>query len=471
MDQDDLFRRLALALAIGLLIGLERGWQLREEAEGERTAGLRTHALTGLLGGICAALSVASHPAVLVAGLVSFTAAFALFAWLEASSEHKFSVTGVVAAILTFVLGAYAVLGQPLVAVACSVATAVLLALKEPLHGWLRRLTWLELRAVLVLLAMSFLLLPVLPNRTIDPWDAINPAEIWLLAVLIAGVSFVGYVAVKCLGDQAGIAVAALAGGLTSSTATTLSFARLAREQPQASLVLAGGILLAGMVMIVRVVAIAVALAPTLSSELLVPAAAGALVLLAAGASLTLARRAGGGETASLELKNPFDLAAALKLAALIAIIMLLAKVLSSMSSTRGLYLLAAVSGIADLDPITLSMARVAGARMAPAEAAATAIIIAVGTNTATKAVMATAIAGRRVGIVVGACSAVAIIAIAAAHLLAPRLPFAESTAAGNALASFERCGNEPMRPFRCKVAAQRLSSLENMAPRRHVRA
>jgi uncharacterized membrane protein (DUF4010 family) len=343
--------------------------------------------------------------------------------------------------------------------------------LKEPLHGWLRRLTWLELRAVLVLLAMSFLLLPVLPNRTIDPWDAINPAEIWLLAVLIAGVSFVGYVAVKCLGDQAGIAVAALAGGLTSSTATTLSFARLAREQPQASLVLAGGILLAGMVMIVRVVAIAVALAPTLSSELLVPAAAGALVLLAAGASLTLARRqAGGGETATLELKNPFDLAAALKLAALIAIIMLLAKVLSSMSSTRGLYLLAAVSGIADLDPITLSMARVAGARVAPAEAA-TAIIIAVGTNTAAKAVMATAIAGRRVGIAVGACSAVAIIAIAAAHLLAPRLSFAESMAAGNALASFERCGNEPMRPFRCKVAAQRLSSLENMAPRRHVRA
>jgi uncharacterized membrane protein (DUF4010 family) len=432
MDQDELFRRLALALAIGLLIGLERGWQLREEAEGERTAGLRTHALTGLLGGVCAALSVASHAAVLVAGLISFTAAFALFAWLEASSEHNFSVTGVVAAILTFVLGAYAVLGQPLVAVACSVAMVLLLALKEPLHGWIRRLTWLELRAVLVLLAMSFLLLPVLPNRTIDPWDAINPAEIWLLAVLIAGVSFVGYVAVKYLGDQAGIAVAALAGGLTSSTATTLSFARLAREQPQASLVLAGGILLAGMVMIVRVVAIAVALAPTLSSALLVPAAAGAIVLLAAGASLTLARRpAGGGETATLELKNPFDLAGALKLAALIAIIMLLAKMLSSMSSTRGLYLLAAVSGIADLDAITLSMARVAGARVAPAEAA-TAIIVAVGTNTAAKAVMATAIAGRRVGIAVGACSAVAIIAIAAAHLLVPRLPFADSMATGN---------------------------------------
>jgi uncharacterized membrane protein (DUF4010 family) len=428
MDQDELFRRLALALAIGLLIGLERGWQLREEAEGERTAGLRTHALTGLLGGICAALSAITHPIILAAGVMSFTAAFALFAWLEARSEHNFSVTGVVAAILTFLLGAYAVLGHPLVAVAAGVAMAVLLALREPLHGWVRRLSWLELRAVLVLLAMSFLLLPVLPNRTIDPWDAINPAEIWLLAVLIAGVSFVGYVAVKCLGERAGVAVAALAGGVTSSTATTLSFARLARDQPQASLVLAGGILLAGVVMIVRVLVIAVALAPPLGGYLLAPTLAGALVLLAASAGLALMRRHAAGEnTASLDLKNPFDLASALKLAALIAIIMLLAKIFSAMSSTRGVYLLAGLSGIADLDAITLSMARFAGTTLAM-PAAASAILIAIATNTAAKAVMAAVIAGRRVGLAVGLTSAVAIAAIAVTHLLAPGLPVSLAT-------------------------------------------
>lgn len=111
---------MAVALAIGLLIGLERGWQQREEAEGERTAGLRTHALTGLLGGICAALSAVSHPIVLAAALACFTAAFTLFAWFEAVSEQSFSVTGVVAAILTFALGAYAVLGDQLVAVAAA---------------------------------------------------------------------------------------------------------------------------------------------------------------------------------------------------------------------------------------------------------------------------------------------------------------------------------------------------------------
>jgi uncharacterized membrane protein (DUF4010 family) len=422
MDQDELFRRLALALAIGLLIGLERGWQLREEAEGERTAGFRTHALTGLLGGICAALAAVTHPIVLAAGLLSFTAAFALFAWLEASSEHNFSVTGVVAAILTFLLGAYAVLGPPLVAVAAGVAMAGLLALKGPLHGWVRRLSWLELRAVLVLLAMSFLLLPVLPNHPIDPWGAINPAEIWFLAILIAGVSFIGYVAVQFLGDQAGVAVAALAGGVTSSTATTLSFARLAREHPQASLVLAGGILLAGVVMIVRVVVIAVALAPTLSADLFVPTAAGAFVLFAASGALVLVRRhAAGGDTASLDLKNPFDLRSALKLAALIASIMLLAKMLSAMSSTRGLFLLAALSGIADVDAITLSMARVTGTTVAPPDAA-TAILVAICTNTAAKAVMTGVIAGGRVAVAVGVLSAVAILVIGVAHLTVPSL-------------------------------------------------
>src|SRR5262245_49144556 len=173
MEQDELFRRLAVALAIGLLIGLERGWQLREEAEGERTAGLRTYALTGLLGGICGALSSLSSPLVLAAALLSFAGAFTLFSWFEAVSDNDFSVTGVVAALLTFVLGAYAVVGNQTVAVAAAVAMAILLALKKPLHTWLRRLSWLEIRAALILLAMSFLLLPLLPDRAIDPWGAL----------------------------------------------------------------------------------------------------------------------------------------------------------------------------------------------------------------------------------------------------------------------------------------------------------
>ena len=151
-----------------------------------------------------------------------------------------------VAGILTFALGAYAILGNEAVAVAVAVVMAVLLALREPLHSWVKAVTWPEIRSVLVLLAMSFLLLPILPDRAVDPWQVLNPAEIWLLAILIAAISFAGYVAVRVLGERRGVAVAAVAGGLASSTATTLSFARLAREHPENSRLLAGGTMLAG---------------------------------------------------------------------------------------------------------------------------------------------------------------------------------------------------------------------------------
>jgi uncharacterized membrane protein (DUF4010 family) len=421
MDQDELFRRLGIALAIGLLIGLERGWRSREEAEGERAAGLRTYALSGLLGGTAAALSTASSPLVLAAAFLCFGAAFTLFSWLEASAERDFSVTGVVAGLLTFGLGAYAVLGNERVAIAGAVAMALLLALKAPLHAWLRRLTWLEIRAVLILLAMSFLLLPILPNRPVDPWGALNPAEIWLLAILVAAVSFAGYVAARVLGERAGIAVAAVAGGVASSTATTVSFARLGAENPQAAPLLAGGILIAGMTMLVRVLAIAGALNPGLIGGLALPLGAAALVLLAGSAVLLLRHPMLDAPSPVLTLKNPFELPLALKLAALIAGIMVAAKVLSATAGARGLLALAAASGLADVDAITLGMARLAGGQITGAEATA-AILLAASVNTGVKAVMAGYLGGGRVGRIVGGVSALALLALGATYALAPPL-------------------------------------------------
>ena len=400
MDQQELFRRLAVALAIGLLIGLERGWQTRDERDQQRTAGLRTFALTGLLGGICGLMSLVSSPIVLAAGLLVFAGALVLFSFLEATAEKNFSVTGVVAGILTFVLGAYATLGNEAVAVAAAVAMAILLALREPLHSWVRAVTWPEMRSVLVLLAMSFLLLPILPNRPVDPWQVLNPAEIWLLAILIATVSFAGYIAVRVLGDRKGIAVAAIAGGMASSTATTLSFARLAREHPESARLLAGGIMLAGVTMWVRIVVRAGLFKSEVLPALLWPAAsAGAVLLLGAGAVLW-GRRGGASEYPQLQIRNPFDLGAVLKLAALIAIIMLVAKSIANQASITGLYLLAAVSGVADVDALTLSMSRFAGAEVGLSEASF-AILIAAGVNTASKAVMSVAVGGRLLGLLV----------------------------------------------------------------------
>lgn len=416
MEQDELFSRLGIALAIGLLIGLERGWQLRDEAEHQRTAGLRTHALAGLLGGTSAATALVSSPLFLAAAFLAFAAAFTLFSWHEAVREGSFSVTGVVAGILTFTLGAYAVLGDPIVAVASAVAMAVLLALRQPLHRWLRRLSWLELRAVLVLLVMTFLLLPILPDETIDPWNAINPAEIWLLTILVAAISFAGYVAIRVAGDHAGIAVAGIAGGLASSTATTVSLARLAREHPQSSSLLATGILFAGATMMARIAVIVGLLNHSLLWTIIGPvAAAGAALLLFAMALLYRSRNAV--TDLSSQLRNPFSLLTVLQLSGLLVIIMILATILSSKLGEGGILALAAVSGLVDVDALTLSMARLTGTQIG-LQQAADAVIVCAAVNTAAKGAIAWFAGGKRLGILVGSANGLAIVALLAARLI-----------------------------------------------------
>ena len=168
---DTLIARLGLALAIGLLVGLERGWRERDAPEGSRTAGIRTYGISGLLGGVSAALSDAlDDVSVLVAGFLGFTVVFAWFKAREASYHEDFSVTGVFAGLCVFLLGALAVAGDLYAAAAGGTALAAVLASREVLHGLLRRLTWIELRSAMILAVMTAIVLPLLPNRTIDPW-------------------------------------------------------------------------------------------------------------------------------------------------------------------------------------------------------------------------------------------------------------------------------------------------------------
>jgi uncharacterized membrane protein (DUF4010 family) len=418
MSEVELFRRLAVALAIGLLTGLQRGWQTREDSDRERTAGLRTFALTGLLGGVAALVGAATSPLVLGAALLAYTGSLAGFSYLEAKQERNLSVTGVVAGILTFVLGAYAILGNETVAVAAAVAMAILLALRDRLHSWVRAITWIEMRSVLVLLAMSFLLLPILPNRPIDPWQVLNPAEIWLLAILIAGVSFAGYVAVRLFGGRRGVAAAAIAGGLASSTAATLSFASLAREQAQSKGLLAAGVLLAGTTMVGRVLVLVAVLNPALIPLIAAPIIAG-LAVLAIAAIILLRGSVSGGEQMKLELRNPFDLGAVIWLALLIGAITLATKLISEPLGHAGTLTLAAVSGLVDVDAVTLSIVRLTGATITASDAAQ-AILLAVGVNTASKAAMAAMVGGRAFGIVVGSVSVLVLAAMAVAFVLAP---------------------------------------------------
>lgn len=414
MDGLDLLSRLGVALAIGLLIGLERGWSLREEQEHSRAAGFRTFSLTGLMGGVAAALAQATDPLVLGFLFLGYLAVFGGFHWLEASRKGVFSATSVVAGALTFALGAYAVVGDLLVAIAAAVAMSLLLALREPLHRWVASLSWQEIRAVLILLAMTFLLLPVLPNRPVDPWQVLNPYEIWLYAILIAAISFGGYVAVRALGDRLGVVTAAIAGGLASSTATALALSRMGRENAASSRLLSAGVLVSGAVMAVRVGVLATLLNAALLPLLAPPLVALALGLAVAAGLLMLGNQRS--ETPKLAISNPLELGTALRLAAFIAVIILAAELVQRFIGDAGVYVVAAVSGVADVDAVTISMAR---ARDGLAlSTASTAIAIAVGVNTISKAVIAIWAGGQRVGVPVAIGSAAALAVGVAALLL-----------------------------------------------------
>ncbi|MBY6241952.1 MgtC/SapB family protein [Methylosinus sp. Sm6] len=419
METLELFRRMSVALAIGLLIGLERGWQAREDEEGERAAGFRTHALAALLGAvwgaICNQTGIGGAVSLGLAFLV-FSASITLFRYRETEREQTFGATTMVGAMLAFTLGAYAVVGDVQVAGAAGVTTTSLLALKRATHGWLRRITWDELRSGLILLAMTVVLLPLLPDRAVDPWGAVNPFRIWTLTVMIAFISFFGYVVIKATGGASGVAITGVAGGLASSTATTITMAKLAREHAEHCAIFVAGALLAGATMPFRVLAIVAVVDRTMLSHLAAPFVCGAVVLIAA--ALWSMRRAVESleQDESFAPDNPLDLGVVAKFGLVLTAISILSRLATRFAGAAGAYALAAISGLADVDAITLSMASLDRDAIS-AEAAAGAIAIAVVVNTISRCALTFWIGGMGAGWRMALVSTLAIVAGALALL------------------------------------------------------
>jgi len=409
VDTLELFQRLGLALAIGFLIGVERGWREREGAAGSRVAGIRTFALIGLLGGIWGALYPYTGSIALGLAALGFAGGFTVFQWRESVVEGNLSVTTLIAGLVVFSLGTYAVLGKMTVAGAAGVATFALLAEREALHDFLKKVTWPELRAALVLLAMSFVLLPILPDRAVDPWGALNPYTLWVMTILIAAISYAGYVATRVAGARKGLLYAGAVGGLVSSTAVTLTYSQLANKKPGIARQTAPGIIASWIVSLVRMTGLASVIAPALLVPLAVPIAAAVAVLVACALFFN-ERAERETEAPQLALTNPFELGEVLRFGLLLAGVMLAAKLLLLGFGQSGLLPLAAVTGLADVDPITLSSARMLGTSLTP-EGAALAILTAGGSNLVAKAGVAVAVGGVRHGASIVAAAALAIAA------------------------------------------------------------
>jgi uncharacterized membrane protein (DUF4010 family) len=390
------FYRVAVALAIGLLIGVERGWKEREAEEGARVAGVRTYGLIGLLGGVSALL--AERLGVLALGLVFLALAAALVTVYAVTlpREDDVGITSLVAGLATFVLGALAATGEVAVAAASAVVATLLLSYKPTLHRWLRALEGGELRAGLKLLLISVVLLPVLPDEGYGPWKALNPYSIWWMVVLIAGLSFVGYFAIKIGGARRGVVFTGLFGGLASSTALTLHFSKLARRNVRSSPILAVGILLACGTMFPRLLLIVGLVQPRLLRPLLLPVGLMALLVYL---SALLCWRSQDREAAETDspVRNPLELSAALTFGLLLAVILVLGKALESRFGDTGVLALAAASGLTDVDAIALSLARMSQDDLT-LRVAALGAVIAASANSLAKGGMAAVIGGRRMG-------------------------------------------------------------------------
>ena len=380
----DLAFRFAAALALGLLLGLERE---RAQEDSDRSfGGIRTFALITLTGALAGFL----HSELALGGLaLALFAAVALLvavSYAVTATKGEFGMTTEITALLAFVLGVLCGFGALGIASAAAVASLLLLTFKELLHRMARRVEAADVYATLKFALISLIILPLLPNETFGPppIDVINPYKIWLMVVLIAGLNFVGYMLVKVLGSEHGIGLTGVLGGLVSSTAVTLSFSQRSRQEPAQSNAFALAIVIAWTIMFVRVVVMTGVIDRPLARSLAV--ALGMMTLAGAVVSFVLFRRSRSQPTGTVKTgANPFELGEAIQFGLLFGVVTVAAKAAQAYFGETGLYLAGAVAGLTDVDAIALSMANLAATEPESQAVAARTIVIAVLANTATK--------------------------------------------------------------------------------------
>lgn len=388
MDVVQAFIALGISAALGLLVGVQR------ERADSAIAGIRTFPLITLLGTLCAMLAAPLGDWVFPAGLIGVAAATAMGNFLRARADTSPGITTEVAILLMFAVGAMIWTGPREVGIGIGVACAALLHAKAFLHNLAQRLGEHDMRAVIQFALITFLVLPILPDRQMGPFDAINPREVWLMVVLVTGLSLLAYAAAKLLPRHHGAAAAGLIGGLISSTATTVTASRRASEQPSAAQAGVLIVALASVVSLVRVMVEIFIAAPAAARQIAPPIAILLVAsIVAAACAYLLARRRGNGELG--ETGNPSELKAALVFGALYAGVLLAVAAGRHWLGDRGLYLVAAISGLTDMDAITLSTSRMAARGAIETGAAWRAIVVASLANLVFKAGVVLVLGGR----------------------------------------------------------------------------
>lgn len=366
--------RLAASLGVGLLIGLER------ERHPQAKAGARTFALIALAGTLAAfadrALIGSWIVPVGLAGVVLMLVA----AYWRIGSDEEPGTTTVIAAAVCYLLGVLAGVGETAIAGAIAIGVTVMLYFKPEIEGLSTALERREQVSVLQFLVVTFIVLPILPDRAYGPYEVLNPRSIWLMVVLISGIGLASYMALRLVGERHGAVLAGALGGLVSSTATTVAYGRSSRDSPGAERLALVAVPIANLAPLARVAVLAAVVAPALLAEL-APVLAAALAAGGAVYALSLRRSGGGARAQAVETRNPAQIGTALQFGALYAGVLLASAWLSDLAGSQGLYVAALVSGLADLDAITLTALNLFADERAAAQVAVITIALAYGAN------------------------------------------------------------------------------------------
>jgi uncharacterized membrane protein (DUF4010 family) len=367
----------ATSLGIGLLIGLER------ERQPDIKAGVRTFALVCLLGCLAALLTqTTGNSWILAAGFISVAAMMITAHATDPLENGDPGTTSIVALLVCYALGAIVWYGHTSLAVMLGIITTVLLYFKHQLRDMTQRLTPTDILSILQFGVLSLVILPLLPNQNFGPYLALNPYHIWWMVVLISGVSLAGYTALRLVGTRHGALLMGIFGGLVSSTATTMIFSRHARQKTALVPVAGVIVLLASLVVMVRIGFVASLIAPSLIAPLARVLGSGLLLGLLATLWWIWQQHRNSSEVLPMpEINNPTEIKTALTFGALYALILVLSAWLKDIAGNQGLYLLALISGLTDVDAITLSALRLFGAAQLSTDQTVTTITLALLSN------------------------------------------------------------------------------------------
>lgn len=346
---------MALALGLGLLVGLQREWVA------EPLAGIRTFGLITLLGAVLGLFSATLGAWIIVAGLVALAGILVAGTFIKFPVEDDSpGITTQVAALVMFAVGVAIALDQMMLGVMVGGGVAVLLQWKQPLHAFVERIGEKDIRAIFQLVLIGLVVLPVLPNKAFGPYGVINPFKMWLMVVLICGISVGGYLAQKFLGARAGTILGGILGGLISSTATTVSYSRRSSKAPEAAGLATMVIMIASTIVFARVLVEVAIVAPAILRQLAPPLVAmmGLMILISAGLYVFTSRA-----TKPIPLEeDPSDLKSALLFGVFYGVVLFALAAVKEHFGDRALYGVAALSGLTDMDAITLSTAQLINA-------------------------------------------------------------------------------------------------------------